>query len=52
MLGIEVIGKGNKESLGSSMDVGPPPGGTRCLTVAYVDLHGIKSDVGCGLIPH
>ena len=40
MLGIEVIGKGNKDALISSMDVGPPPGGTMSLTVAYVDLRG------------
>ena len=42
MLGMEAIGKGNKDTLVSSMDVGPPPGGTMCLTVAYVDLHGHK----------
>ena len=39
MLGIAAIGKGNKDTLISSMDVHPPPGGTRSLTVAYVDIH-------------
>ena len=51
MLGIEVIGKGNKDTLSSSMDAGPPPGGPGLLQWHMWTFMGAKSDVGRGLIP-
>ena len=51
MLGIEVIGKGNKDTLIPSMDVGPPLGGPNLLQWHMWTFTGKKSDVGWGLIP-
>ena len=51
MFGIEAIGKENKDTLISPMDVGPPPGGPGLLQWHMLTFTGVKSDVGCGLIP-